>query len=61
MPSSEMLHRVDLVRADVSEEISDSVMRVTRATKRNIPEDGIFHSHRRENLKSYIALTGWTL
>jgi hypothetical protein len=23
-----------------------------------IPEDGIFHSHRRENLKSYIALTG---
>jgi hypothetical protein len=26
-----------------------------------IPEDGIFHSDRRENLKSYIALTGWTL
>jgi hypothetical protein len=26
-----------------------------------IPEDGILHSHRRENLKSYIALTGWTL
>jgi hypothetical protein len=24
----------------------------TRATRRNIPEDGIFHSHRRENLKS---------
>jgi hypothetical protein len=24
-----------------------------------IPEDGILHSHRRENLKSYIALTGW--
>jgi hypothetical protein len=23
-----------------------------------IPEDGILHSHRRENLKSYIALTG---
>jgi hypothetical protein len=22
-----------------------------------IPEDGILHSHRRENLKSYIALT----
>jgi hypothetical protein len=22
------------------------------------PEDGILHSHRRENLKSYIALTG---
>jgi hypothetical protein len=26
-----------------------------------IAEDGILHSHRRENLKSYIALTGWTL
>jgi hypothetical protein len=24
------------------------------------PEDGILHSHRRENLKSYIALTGWS-
>jgi hypothetical protein len=26
-----------------------------------IPEDDILHSHRREDLKSYIALTGWTL
>jgi hypothetical protein len=26
-----------------------------------IPEDGILHSHRLENFKSYIALTGWTL
>jgi hypothetical protein len=25
-----------------------------------IPEDGILHSHRRENLRFYIALTGWT-
>jgi hypothetical protein len=25
-----------------------------------IPED-ILHSHRRESLKSYIALTGWAL
>jgi hypothetical protein len=31
-----------------------------RATRRNIPEDGIPHSHRREILKSYIALTAWT-
>jgi hypothetical protein len=28
-----------------------SVLR--RATRRNIPEDAILHSHRRENLKSY--------
>jgi hypothetical protein len=34
---------------------------LTRATRRNIPEDTILHSHRRENLKSYVALTGWTL
>jgi hypothetical protein len=26
-----------------------------------IPEDDILHSHRRENLKSYIALTGLIL
>jgi hypothetical protein len=24
-----------------------------------IPEDDILHSHCRENLKSYIAITGW--
>jgi hypothetical protein len=34
---------------------------LTRATRRNTPEDAILHSHRRENLKSFIALTGWTL
>jgi hypothetical protein len=26
-----------------------------------IPEDGILHSHSRENLKSYTAVTGWIL
>jgi hypothetical protein len=105
MASSGMLYRVALVRADVSEELSASIIRVTRigelgttlaitssmrqllvmanfvhsspilvtmmmetlsssetsaltgATWRNIPEDGILHSHCRENLKSYIALT----
>jgi hypothetical protein len=24
-----------------------------------IPDDDILHSHRREHLKFYIALTGW--
>jgi hypothetical protein len=28
---------------------------LTRATRRNNPEDTILHSHRRENLKSYLA------
>jgi hypothetical protein len=34
---------------------------LTRTTRRNNTEDGILHSHRRENLKYYIALTGWAL
>jgi hypothetical protein len=29
---------------------------LTSATRRNIPEDAILHSHRRENLKSYTYL-----
>jgi hypothetical protein len=28
---------------------------LTRAARSNIPEDGILHSHLRENLKSYIV------
>jgi hypothetical protein len=101
MPSSGLLCHIALVRTDISEEPSDSIIRVTRvflrslqrlivtanvlpsspilvtlmmealdssetsvitrATRRNIPEDDILHSHPRENLKSYIELTGWTL
>jgi hypothetical protein len=34
---------------------------LTRATRHKIPEDGILHSHRCQNRKSYIALTDWTL
>jgi hypothetical protein len=40
---------------------SSETLFVTRATWRNITEHGILHSDRRENLKSYRALTGWTL
>jgi hypothetical protein len=80
MPSSGMLCRVAIVRTDVSEELSDSIIRVTRigelgtltvtsnrrtlrrntilvltrGTRRNIREDNILHSQRRENLESYI-------
>jgi hypothetical protein len=28
----------------------------TRSTRRHIPEEGILHNHRRENLKSHIYL-----
>jgi hypothetical protein len=67
MPSSRLLGRVALVRTHVvpispilvtlmMEAIRSSETSVlTRATWRNITEDG------RENLYSYIALTGWTL
>jgi hypothetical protein len=34
---------------------------LTRATLRNIPEDGILHSHRRENLISYILYSVSTI
>jgi hypothetical protein len=88
-----MLCHVALVRTNVSEELSASIIKVirigelgttlavasnrctilvtlmmealgssetsvlTRATWRNIPKDAILHSHCREILKSYIALT----
>jgi hypothetical protein len=31
---------------------------LTTTTRRHIPEDGILHSHRHQNFKSYTALTG---
>jgi hypothetical protein len=31
---------------------------LTRATLRHIPEDGISHSHRCENLKFFIGIVG---
>jgi hypothetical protein len=30
---------------------------LTKTTRRNIPEDTILHSHRRENLKSYTVIS----
>jgi hypothetical protein len=29
---------------------------LTKATRRNVPKDGILHNHNRENLKTYIVL-----
>jgi hypothetical protein len=101
IPSSEMLRRVALIRADFSEEGIPSIFIVKRlflcsmllllftandahssqilftlmmeaiqssetsifttATRSHIPDEDILHSHCRENLRSYIALTGWAV
>jgi hypothetical protein len=43
----------------MKEALRSSEMAVlTRPTLRYTPEDGIFHSHPREKLKFFIALTG---
>jgi hypothetical protein len=52
-----MLRHVALVRTDISQELSVSTVVLTRTTQRNIQEDSILHSHRRENLKSYKSYT----
>jgi hypothetical protein len=40
---------------------SSDTLVLTKATWRNITEDGILHSHHRDNLKTYLELTGWSL
>jgi hypothetical protein len=60
MPSSGMLRRVvTMLTLFLGHRLLSETSVLTRTTPRNIPEDAITHIHRRENLKSYIALTGW--
>jgi predicted MarR family transcription regulator len=37
---------------------SETSVQSTTSTRRHTPEDGILHSHRRENLKSYTEKVG---
>jgi hypothetical protein len=41
--------------------VSSETSVLIRDTLPKNSEDGILHSHCRENLKSYVALTGWSL
>jgi hypothetical protein len=71
MASFWMLRRVAFVGTDVSEEpvassnvVPSSPILVTlmiEVLSSSKTSDAIFHSHRRENLKYYMELTGWDL
>jgi hypothetical protein len=41
----------------MKEALSSSESILTRAARLNIPEDAVLHSHRSENLKSYIEFS----
>jgi hypothetical protein len=56
--STIMATRIDLLG---TKSAVTSNRRALRNVSFYVPEDGTFRSHRHENLKSYIALTGWTL
>jgi hypothetical protein len=59
LPVTSMLHL--LVTANHPDDRGAVFPRNIGSYKSHIPEDGVLHSHSRQNQKSYIALTGWSL
>jgi hypothetical protein len=58
--TASVVHSSPILVTLMKEALSSSETSVlTIATRRNIPEDTILHSHRREYLKSYIPLAAW--
>jgi hypothetical protein len=41
--------------------LSSETSVLTKTTRHQIPKDGFIHSHRRENLKSYILNSGFNI
>jgi hypothetical protein len=57
LPTANVVPSLPIHVTLMMEEIcSSETSGLATTTRRNIPEDGILHSHRRENLKSYTEL-----
>jgi hypothetical protein len=53
-PAHAVSSLADFSTLNMEAERSSETSVYTRSTRRHIPEDGILHSHRRQNVKSYI-------